>query len=133
MNHKLTSSPAKLLLVVALLAGLALLGPAAQGQRQSKSTDCTAELQTSRPDLWRVGAEWWKWALGIPAAENPILDETGEFADVDQSGSVWFLAGNFGGTTEPHNHHTCRQSAVLSAGELRVLGTGRPALGQHRR
>ncbi|MCC6488482.1 MAG: hypothetical protein IT364_13375 [Candidatus Hydrogenedentes bacterium] len=41
-------------------------------------------------------AEWWTWAVSIPAAENPILDETGQFAAVGQSGPVWFLAGTFG-------------------------------------
>lgn len=46
------------------------------------------------------GAEWWKWAVGIPAAENPILDTTGEFSDIDQDGPVWFIAGAFGGTYE---------------------------------
>jgi hypothetical protein len=46
------------------------------------------------------GAQWWKWQVGIPPEENPVLDESGEFGDVDQSGSVWFLAGNSGGTTE---------------------------------
>jgi len=44
------------------------------------------------------GAEWWKWAYGAPASTNPVLDTTGEFADVDQSGAVWFLAGSFGET-----------------------------------
>ncbi len=42
-------------------------------------------------------AKWWQWALGIPAASNPLLDSTGEFCDVGQSGPVWFLAGTFGG------------------------------------
>jgi hypothetical protein len=46
------------------------------------------------------GAQWWKWVIGIPAAENPAYsDETGEFGNVDQAGPVWFLAGNGGGTT----------------------------------
>ena len=39
---------------------------------------------------------WWQWALGIPAANNPVTDTTGEFAGVGQSGPVWFLAGAFG-------------------------------------
>jgi hypothetical protein len=43
-------------------------------------------------------AQWWQWALGILAEMNPLLDGTGEFCDVDQSGSVWFLAGIFGDT-----------------------------------
>ena len=44
-------------------------------------------------------AMWWQWAYSIPAPMNPVADPTGEFAAVGQSGSVWFLAGNFGGTT----------------------------------
>ncbi len=45
--------------------------------------------------------EWWNWALQFPSAINPVLDETGEFCGLgqDEDGPVWFLAGNFGGTT----------------------------------
>ena len=46
------------------------------------------------------GGEWWAWALGVPLDSNPIEDATGEFGDIDQSGRVWFLAGNFGGESE---------------------------------
>ena len=49
-------------------------------------------------------AAWWSWVVGIPAGdnfdENPILDETGEFGDIDQQGPVFFLAGSFGATVE---------------------------------
>ncbi|MCX7108856.1 MAG: hypothetical protein NTX45_01765 [Proteobacteria bacterium] len=38
-------------------------------------------------------AAWLKWALSIPAATNPILDTTGDYANIGQSGKVWFLAG----------------------------------------
>jgi hypothetical protein len=41
-------------------------------------------------------AAWWQWALGAPAAVNPLIDPTGEFCDGGQEGPVWFLAGNFG-------------------------------------
>ena len=44
---------------------------------------------------WTV--RWWKWALGIPAASNPLLDSSGEFCSQGQSGPVWFLAGTSGG------------------------------------
>ena len=40
--------------------------------------------------------EWWRWALGVPASRNPILDETGEFCAERQVGRVWFLGGSFG-------------------------------------
>lgn len=44
-------------------------------------------------------ADWWQWVFSIPADANPLLDSTGENADIGQAGSVWFLAGNFGGET----------------------------------
>lgn len=45
-------------------------------------------------------AAWWQWALGQPSDVNPVLDPTGEFCQVGQSGQVWFLAGTFGGSVE---------------------------------
>src|SRR5688572_29198623 len=45
-------------------------------------------------------AAWWQWAGSIPAANHPILDQTGDDAAVNQSGKVWFLAGTFGGASE---------------------------------
>lgn len=44
-------------------------------------------------------AAWWQWAFSIPADVNPLLDSTGENSAEGQEGRVWFLAGNFGGTT----------------------------------
>ncbi len=40
---------------------------------------------------------WWQWFMAIPADKNPILDSTGEFVSVGQSGQVWFLAGTYSG------------------------------------
>jgi hypothetical protein len=45
---------------------------------------------------WRV--RWWQWADSIAAADNPILDQTGDDCGQSQSGSVWFLAGTAGGS-----------------------------------
>ena len=45
----------------------------------------------------RWAAEWWQWALGVPAAENPVTDTTGQYCAQRQVGDVWFLAGVFGG------------------------------------
>ncbi|MEU0544813.1 hypothetical protein [Nocardia sp. NPDC005978] len=42
-------------------------------------------------------ARWWQWALSIPVAKNPVVDETGEHAAEGQPADVWFLAGTFGG------------------------------------
>lgn len=45
-------------------------------------------------------AEWWKWAIRFKKDRNPVMDATGEFADVGQPDAVWFLAGNFGGVSK---------------------------------
>ena len=44
----------------------------------------------------RWAAQWQEWAVGIPAAENPVLDTTGQYCGQRQVDSVWFLAGTFG-------------------------------------
>lgn len=39
-------------------------------------------------------AEWWKWVLSIPTADNPLLDHDGSKATIGQpDGPVFFLAG----------------------------------------
>ena len=43
----------------------------------------------------RWAAEWWQWALGVPAAVNPLIDTTGEHCAQRQVDKVWFLAGSF--------------------------------------
>lgn len=45
-------------------------------------------------------ADWWRWALAIPAGSNPILDTTGADCARGQRGAVWFLAGTFAGVAE---------------------------------
>jgi hypothetical protein len=49
--------------------------------------------------LAKLAAEWWQWASSIPTSVNPQSDTTGQNAVVGQRGSVWFLAGFFGGGT----------------------------------
>ena len=43
--------------------------------------------------------EWWQWALSLPSAVNPILDNSGVRCTFGQRGNLWFLAGNTGGRT----------------------------------
>jgi len=47
----------------------------------------------------RWAVEWWQWALGVPAAANPLIDTTGEHCAERQVDGTWFLAGSAG--TEP--------------------------------
>jgi hypothetical protein len=43
--------------------------------------------------------DWWQWAMSIPSASNPILDNSGARCAFGQRGNLWFLAGNTGGRT----------------------------------
>jgi hypothetical protein len=45
-----------------------------------------------------LGAAWLEWITSIPTAINPLFDSDGSNAAIGQSGKVWFLAGNTGGT-----------------------------------
>ncbi|HMT91978.1 hypothetical protein [uncultured Thiothrix sp.] len=46
------------------------------------------------------GHTWWEWAFNIPKATNPLLKNGAIDCSVGQQGKVWFLAGNFGGTSK---------------------------------
>jgi hypothetical protein len=56
-------------------------------------------LADDRTNLEQITPQWWQWALSIPTAQNPILDQNGGSCMIGQRGDFWFLAGNFGGTT----------------------------------
>ena len=57
-----------------------------------------ANAYAQSDDLSELTAQWWQWAISIPTTANPLLDMTGGNCLVGQHGSVWFLAGNSGGT-----------------------------------
>jgi len=44
-----------------------------------------------------LAADWWTWALNCPPDQCPVLDDTGQFAHVNQAGPIFYLAGTFGG------------------------------------
>lgn len=51
-------------------------------------------------------AKWWEWALSVPMPVNPLLDNTGQYADRNQHYPVWFLAGTIGDENKV-SHRTC--------------------------
>ena len=67
--------------------------------RENHSTDLDYFRQEERPygksfGQWTV--DWWNWAYSTPKSNNPVYDQTGQNAHVNQAGPVWFLAGTFG-------------------------------------
>jgi hypothetical protein len=83
-------------MLVALALGVVMPLPMAfaDSDHQEQSRD-TAESES----LKQLSAEWWQWVLSFPTSENPLLDTNGDICMVGQRGTLWFLAGNFGGTT----------------------------------
>jgi hypothetical protein len=49
-------------------------------------------------------ASWWQYMLSVPAATNPLLDQTGADCGAQQSGQVFYLGGAFdaNGTVSVH-------------------------------
>lgn len=94
------------LLAPALAAAACLLAPApgafaAPLAIAGGATAVQVAPLTTRPygqTYGRWAATWWQWALGIPAAENPLVDTTGASCGQRQVGDVWFLAGALGPT-----------------------------------
>ena len=39
-------------------------------------------------------AAWWTWALQLPGATNSLSDTTGAYANLNNNGPVFFIAGN---------------------------------------
>lgn len=85
-------------------------------------------LADDRIDLEELTAQWWQWAFSIPTAQNPIVDQNGGSCMIGQRGSVWFLAGNFGGTTT----RTCSVPAgtTLFFPVINQVGFNSPNCGQ---
>src|SRR5215510_4122707 len=92
------------LLVLTVLV-MALVGLNAQSTIAADTDDdeipLIAPIRTSPEGqtYGRWAAEWWQWALGIPADVNPLTDITGEHCAQRQVDQVWFLAGS--GTDDP--------------------------------
>jgi hypothetical protein len=92
MNRKITHLVSSGLLALALVG---VVGPA-----QAAPKPLPPQSNAFGKGYAQLAADWLEWAVAIPAETNPIVDPDGSFAAMGQSGKVWFLAGNFGGTTE---------------------------------
>jgi len=50
-------------------------------------------------DYLSLSQKWWQWVTNIPTASNPLSDTNGSYAAINNSGPVFFVAGNVGGTS----------------------------------
>jgi hypothetical protein len=81
---------------IASLMALALIGTGVVGT--AAAAPASVVVPPQQQNYGQLGVLWWKWALAVPAAQNPILDSTGVDCAVGQNGGTWFLAGTPGGT-----------------------------------
>lgn len=81
-----------------IAAGLALGVMSVQADQPTHVLRPGGTLHGKTYSQW--SAAWWQWVTAIPAASNPLVDQTGQNAALGQSGKVWFLAGNLGGVSE---------------------------------
>ncbi len=88
-------------LLSAVLAGVMLVAlTSAPGAPNASPTVLPPNSKPYGASYGEWGGRWWQWALSSSPATNPVVDPTGEFAALGQSGPVWFLAGTYGGTAE---------------------------------
>ena len=67
-----------------------------------------------------LASEWTNWFIQEPIATHPAFDPDGRFCDLNQEGSVWFLASTFGGVVD----RTCE----IPAGKAIFLSLGGAAV-----
>jgi hypothetical protein len=75
-----------------LVVALGLIGLPLQAANASAILPPNAYFAGDPIQEWT--AAWWTWALQSPADTNPLLDTTGAFANVNNDGPVFFVAGN---------------------------------------
>lgn len=93
-----SNMPRRLLAVLVAALSAGAVTEQARGQEQPRLIPPHATPDGMSRGEW--GAAWWQWVLGVPASQNPQFDATGANAAAGQSGHAWFLAGNFGGTSD---------------------------------
>jgi hypothetical protein len=99
-----------------VVAGIAIgLGVMCQAARAGAESD----------GLSALSAQWWQWALSIPAPINPVSDTTGANCFIGQRGPIWFLAGS---TTGLPTVRTCTvpEGAALFFPVINAIGINTP-------
>ena len=76
------------------------VGPTAANQALVSQQHRNAAPRVYGQTIGNWGHAWWQWVSNFPAAGDPILQDRNVDCSAGQSGKVWYLAGNFGGTSE---------------------------------
>ncbi len=77
--------------IIRALAGAVVFSGALEFAQASSVVDPTQPV--AGVSQLELSQQWWQWALGIPASGNPLLDTDGSFAQTNNNGPVFFVAG----------------------------------------
>jgi hypothetical protein len=80
------------------IGGLEAQPPTSNASSSPVLTALLSQVRVAGKTLGQWSAEWWKWAYSFSAGNDPFTDTASPSAN--QSGPVFFLAGNAGGTSE---------------------------------
>ena len=64
--------------------------------RKSPGAEQTPALPYDPRSPEGLAARWVQWVAAAGPLKNPVADETGEHAAVNQPDDIWFLAGSYG-------------------------------------
>jgi len=78
-----------------LMAGAILFSASLAEAGDGKVVVAPLESVPEGQTYGRWAAQYWEWAVAVPAAENPVADTTGQYCGQRQVDRVWFLAGTF--------------------------------------
>lgn len=109
---------------------LVLMGPAATGARANRTTASSRDAAGSQRDVTNhplvlppnakafgktygeLSAEWWKWALALPADDDhPLIADGDMDCTLGQQGKVWFLGGTYAAVPDPGDSNVVRGTA----------------------
>src|SRR5689334_18744978 len=76
--------------------GLATLGLIALAWQANAYTILPANSIVAGRPIADWTAAWWTWASQAPVAANPVTDSTGAYANQNNNGPVFFIAGTSG-------------------------------------
>src|SRR5262249_45191022 len=95
--HRYSSRLGPGVILASLLLALALVAPlTAAPQAEAQAVVLFPDSRPYGRTYGEWGAAWWQWIYSIQTPVNPLLDGP---CEVGQSGPVFFLVGNLGGSS----------------------------------
>ena len=93
----MTSNIRRFIKIVGMGLGLALMSTAASATDRIKVLD--PGIKHFGKSYNQLTGDWYNWQVQFPFPTNPVVEDGAVDCTRGQTGQIWFLAGNFGGTS----------------------------------